>query len=359
MNLGFVELKEFGENLFLGNSLTAWSVAFLVGVLVFATMRLIVGRVLKILLRWAEKTDSFLDDAVIFSLRSTHPAFFFGVSAVAAAHFLKLPPWVGDRLSHVFVLLLIFQGAIWVSRAIAVWAKKTHDAQSVLANGDVGAYWAIGFGGRMLVWVLAVLLVLDNLGINVSTLITGLGIGGIAVALAVQNILGDVFASLSIMLDQPFVVGDAIVVDNHTGVVEHIGLKTTRVRSLSGEQVILSNTDLLKSRVRNLKRMSERRVLFSVNVTYQTPPEKLKEAKEILKAAVAQESVARLDRVHFKELGASTLVFEVVFFVLNSEYLNYMDIQERINFRIVEEFAKAGIQFAYPTSTVFFKNSPV
>ncbi|HPK54642.1 MAG TPA: mechanosensitive ion channel family protein, partial [Smithellaceae bacterium] len=199
------------------------------------------------------------------------------------------------------------------------------------------------------------LLVLDNLGVNITGLVAGLGIGGIAVALAVQNILGDLLASLSIVLDKPFVIGDSIVVDSFSGTVEHIGLKTTRIRSISGEQLVFSNNDLLKSRIQNYKRMQERRVVFGFGVTYQTPLEKLPLINRIIREIIAAQPNSRFERVHFKEYGDSALNYEVVYFVMTPEYGIFMDVQETINLEIFRRFQEEGIEFAYPTRTVLIQ----
>jgi small-conductance mechanosensitive channel len=206
-----------------------------------------------------------------------------------------------------------------------------------------------------LLWLAILLLALDNLGFNVTALIAGLGVGGVAVALAVQNILGDLFASLSILIDKPFVVGDFIVIDDYMGSVEHVGLKTTRVRSLSGEQLVFSNSDLLKSRLRNYGRMFERRVVFTLGVTYQTPREQLKQIPAILKAAVEAQERTRFDRSHFAKYGDFSLNFETVYYVLGPDYTLYMNIQQAINLYVHEQFEQAGIDFAYPTQTLLVR----
>jgi small-conductance mechanosensitive channel len=212
---------------------------------------------------------------------------------------------------------------------------------------------AIGFIGKLVVWSVVLLLALDNLGVQITTLVAGLGVGGIAVALAVQNILGDLFASLSIVLDKPFVVGDFLIIDNYLGSVEHVGLKSTRIRSLTGEQLIFSNNDLLRSRLRNYGRMYQRRVAFNIGVVYQTPREALKKIPGILQNAVEGQENVRFDRSHFKEYGDFSLNFETVYYVLVPDYNTYMDIQQAINMKIHEEFEGEGIEFAYPTQTVF------
>src|SRR5690606_319662 len=190
-----------------------------------------------------------------------------------------------------------------------------------------------------------------------TALIASLGVGGIAVALAAQNILGDLFSSLSIMFDKPFVVGDFIIVGEELGTVEKIGLKTTRVRSLHGEQLIFSNTDLLNSRIRNFKRMYQRRIVFSIGITYEPPYEKLKEVASMLRAIVQAHDLVRFDRAHFKGFGDSSLDFEVVYWVLDSDFNKYMDIQQAINLEIFRRFEEQGIAFAYPVRTVHLRGN--
>jgi len=208
-----------------------------------------------------------------------------------------------------------------------------------------------------MVWFVVILIALDNLGVNIKTLIAGLGIGGIAVALALQNILGDLFASLSIILDKPFVIGDFIIINEYLGTVEHIGLKTTRIRSLSGEQLIFSNSDLLKSRIRNFKRMYERRVVFTIGVLYQTPYEKLCRIPKMIREIVEGNDQVRFDRAHFKEYGDFSLKFEIVYWIQNPDYNLYMDIQQTINLEIYKKFEASRIKFAYPTQTLFLNQS--
>jgi small-conductance mechanosensitive channel len=203
------------------------------------------------------------------------------------------------------------------------------------------------------VWAAVLLVLLDNLGVNITTLIAGLGVGGIAVALAAQNVLGDLFSSLSIVLDKPFVVGDFIVIGEFMGSVEHVGLKTTRLRSLSGEQVVFSNTDLLNSRIRNYGRMFERRVVSKIGVTYQTPAGKLRRIPTIIRDIVEAQDKVRFDRAHFQTFGDSALTFEFVYYVLTPEYNYYMDVQQSINLALFEQLAAEGVEFAYPTQTVF------
>lgn len=210
---------------------------------------------------------------------------------------------------------------------------------------------------RFAVWTAAVLFVLDNMGFNVSTFIAGLGIGGAALALASQAILGDTFSSFAISLDRPFEVGDFIVVDALNGTVEHIGLKTTRVRSSTGELLIFANSDLTRSRIKNFQQMQQRQAKFRVAITYQTPVEKVRLVPEILKAAVTAQPYVKLDRAHFQSFGDYALLYEVVYFVNKPDYNLYMDIQQSINLQILEALAREGISLAYPTQTVFVEKT--
>jgi small-conductance mechanosensitive channel len=215
------------------------------------------------------------------------------------------------------------------------------------------ALGAVGFLLRVAVWAITAMIALDTLGVDITALVAGLGVGGIAIALAVQSLLGDLFASISIVLDKPFVVGDFIIVGDSTGTVENVGLKTTRIRSLSGEQLVIANSDLLSSRIRNYKRMQERRVLFEVGVVYGTEAAKLKEIPETIRAAVESRDNTRFDRSHFKSFGNSALIFETVYFMTVPDYNSYMDTQQAINLELYERFETDGLEFAFPTQTIF------
>jgi small-conductance mechanosensitive channel len=235
--------------------------------------------------------------------------------------------------------------AFWIRRNVQ--QRLTEDAATATSMA------ALGFVAKMAIWTIVTLLALENMGIDVTALIAGLGIGGIAIALAIQNILSDLFASLSIIVDKPFVIRDFIIVGELMGTVERIGLKTTRVKSLTGEQIIFSNSDLLSSRVRNYKRMYERRIAFPIGVTYQTSPEKLEEISVLIEEIVSRQSDVRFDRCHFKSFGDFAIVFETVYYVLNPDYAVYMNVQQAINLAIMRAFTAHSIEFAYPTQTLF------
>jgi small-conductance mechanosensitive channel len=273
----------------------------------------------------------------------------------AAALPLELPPRLERVAALGAVVALLAQGGLWASRVLGAWLERRfRDARTRDPDGAT-TLKLIGYAAQAALWLLVALLALDQLGFDVTALIAGLGIGGVALALAVQNILGDLFACAAIALDKPFVVGDFIVVEGLRGTVESVGLKTTRVRSLDGELLVFSNADLLKSRVRNFKRMRERRIQFGVGVTYGTPAEKVRRIPAWLREAVEAQAKTRFDRAHFKAYGDSALEFEVVYFVLEPDYNVYMDVQQSLNLAIYERFAGEGVEFAFPTRTLFVK----
>ncbi len=208
---------------------------------------------------------------------------------------------------------------------------------------------------KAIVWIILFLLILANLGVEITALIAGLGIGGIAIALALQSILSDLFASFSIYFDKPFEEGDFIIIGNDMGVVKDIGIKTTRIQTLQGQELVVSNSEMTKTRINNYKKMKERRIVFQFGVTYNTPNTKMKKVNDIVKKVIKGIKIARLDRVNFHKFGDSSLNYEVVYFLDTSDYNEYMNVQEKINLEVKKEFEKAGIEFAFPTRTVYLE----
>lgn len=341
------------EAVFYHNSLLAWSVAGAVAVLVFFGLLLLKRIVVRQITAFSKKTETRLDNIVAVSLNRTRTWFIALLALRAASLFLEFPPRFWTMFALITVIGVLLQVAIWINAGIQAWLDYYTERNIEEDAASVTTMQAVAFLGRVLVWAVVVLMALDNLGVDITALVAGLGIGGIAIALALQNILGDLFSSLSIVIDKPFVVGDFIIVGEQLGTVEKIGLKTTRLRSLSGEQLVFSNSDLLSSRIRNFKRMGERRVVFAFGVTYQTPREKLERIPPVVRALIEAEELARFDRAHFKEFGDFSLNFEVVFHVLRPDFNTYMDIQERINLGIYRELEAMGVEFAYPTQTLY------
>lgn len=336
-----------------GNTLAAWIGA--VGLLALISLALwVVHRfVLSRLVGLVRGTHTVIDDVVMHALGRTKPVLAFLVALFFASHALALDPQIALALRHAAIVALIVQGGLWATAAVTFWVQRFAEATAGDDPAAVTTVSALSFIGRLVIWVLVLLLILDNFGVEVTALLTGLGIGGIAVALAVQNILGDLFASLSIVLDKPFVLGDFLILGEHMGTVEHIGLKTTRLRALSGEQLVFGNDDLLKSRIRNLGRMAERRAVFTIGVTYDTPREILAAIPGWIADIVEAQEDTRLDRSHLKQFGSYSIDFEVVYFMTVPEYLAYADTQQAVNLAIHEKFEREGVEFAFPTQVVY------
>ncbi len=341
---------------FQNNSLQIWLTALFIIVTLVLILGFIRNRLGARLKGMAQRTENTLDDAVVEAVLQTKWIFIIFVAIWVGAHWMVLPPKISGFLDAGLIFLLIIQAAVWGTTIIGELVKHFVSLQVEGESTQIATSTALTFVGKLLLWSLALLLLLENMNFDVSALVASLGVGGIAVALAAQNILGDLFASLSILFDKPFVVGDFIVVGDMQGSVEKVGLKTTRVRSLSGEQLVFSNNDLLGSRIKNYKRMEQRRVVFTLGVTYQTPAEKLELIPGMIKEAIEAQERVRFDRSHFKGYGDFALLFETVYWVTEPNYNLYMDIQQKINLTLFRRFEDEAIEFAYPTQTIYFSS---
>lgn len=249
----------------------------------------------------------------------------------------------------VMMIALFWQVGLWATTATSAWFQYKRRTSVATDRASLGSLGIVGVVVSAVIWVLVALMTLDNLGIDVTALVAGLGIGGIAVALAVQNVLGDLFASLSIALDRPYVVGDFLSVGDFLGTVEDIGIKSTRLRSLSGEQIVMSNSDLLSSRLRNYGRMQQRRVVLATGIAYETPAADIAKIPQLIRVIVERQADVRFDRSHFSGYGDFALQFETVYYVLSADFNRHMDIQQDILLEMYREFEARGIEFAYPT----------
>jgi len=345
------------ERRLLGNSPAEWLFAALVAAAVWSGLWMLRGLIAARHKRYAAGDGPpalrFLADLS----GATRQYFFFAVAVYAGQESLTLPARWERGARNLVVILVFLQVGIWAGRAVRFYLqKKQHErgADRAFASSlDI-----ILFVARILIWSLLALLTLDNLGINITALLAGLGVGGVAVALALQNVLGDLFASLAIALDKPFVVGDTLTLDAYTGTVQRIGIKTTRLLSESGEQIILSNADILKSRVRNYGAAAELRALATVRVAYGTPVEKLRAVPQLLERIVREQAHARFERCHLKVLGEWALQYELSYFGRDPDAHPLLDLQHAVNCRIVEELQAAGIEFALPSSRVFDGRAP-
>jgi len=339
-----------------GNSLGRWLIALALVLLVGTVVPAVRAR-LERRLRAATPGHPMLGYGAEI-LAGTRRSILLLLALFIGARAVELPAKVDAALTTLTAVALLLQVTLWAQHVFNVWLRNYEQRARRGDGGDATIVGLISFVGRTAIWAIALLMILDNLGFNITTLVASLGIGGVAIALAVQNVLADLFASLSIGLDKPFVVGDFIIVDDLLGTVEHVGLKTTRLRSLSGEQLVFSNGDLLKSRIRNYKRMYERRIVFTFGVVYDTPRETLARLADEVRAIIEAQPKTRFDRAHFFRFGEFSLDFEVVYFVLDPDYNLYMDIQQAINLAIMARFEALDVGFAFPTSTLRVESLP-
>jgi small-conductance mechanosensitive channel len=350
-------MQEFLNQSFYGNTVYNYAVAigiFIIGIIILTIFKKIILSRLK---KWSEKTKTTIDDFLVGGIEKSLVPVLYLVTFYFSIKSLTLP----DKTVIIVDKTLIVLATFFFIRVITSTLKYSlnsyvkrrspgeEDAERRLKQIN-GITLIISF----VIWSVGFVFLLDNLGFQISAVIAGLGIGGIAIALAAQAILGDLFSYFVIFFDRPFEIGDFINLGGEfVGTIEYIGIKTTRIRSLSGEQIVISNTDLTNSRVRNYKRMERRRVVFKLGVIYQTTAKQLAEISKIVKTIIEEEPDTTFDRGHFQSYGDFSLNFEFVYYVLSSDYNKYMDTQQAINLKVYEEFEKRGIEFAYPTQTLF------
>ncbi len=340
---------------YFGNTL--WQLIIATAALVISMVILMIFQslILRRLMNLAKKTATQIDDVAVGIVSSVRPPLYFILSLYIGYRFLNVPE-VGDKIANfIFFVVLAFEIIRSFGRLFDFLIRlQTNRLESEEQKAQVRNMMKILKNLILLaLGLLAVILILSNYGVNVTSILASLGIGGLAVALAMQSILSDVFSSFSIFIDKPFQIGDFIIVGTDKGTVQKIGLKTTRIKSLQGEELIIPNQELTSTRVQNLKRMEERRVVFNLGVVYGTPYEKLEKIPKMMEDIIAKHKMTKFDRCHFKTYEDSSLNFEIVYFVKNPDYAKYMDIQQDINLAIYKIFEKEKIEFAYPTQTLY------
>lgn len=342
-----------GELRVWGQPLAAWLTAVAAALLAWALMSFALRLVRARLDRMAAHTRTQADDVLAEVLAGTQR----GLIALAALLFglglLELPDRWTARLSQAWFAALAVQGALWTDRLVRTVLRRHEQRHRATTNAPVSAAATLlAWGARTLLWTVLLLAVLSNLGVNITAFIASLGVGGIAVALAAQNILGDLFASLSIALDKPFEVGDFIVQGEVAGTVEHVGVKSTRIRALGGEQTVVSNTELLKKVIGNHKRLAERRVVMGFGLATGTPPDALAAVPALVQEIVARHPKLRFDRAHLAKLGPSSFDFEVVWIVRDPDFNLHMDEQQRVLLELLRALAARGVALASPVVTL-------
>lgn len=352
--MNFQELMDIE---FYGNSLMDYLVALgfiIVGLIVVKVFGSVVVRGLK---RLSARSESSLDDFIIGLIDKTAmPLLYFGVLYLSLRN--VVPPSIARGLYVIGVALLTVQTIRFLTIVIQyatseLWFKEGDGGEGGEGRSLKGIIPAI----KVVIWGIGIIFLLDNLGFEISAIVAGFGIGGIAVAMASQAVLGDLFSYVAILTDRPFVVGDFVIVDEHKGKIEHIGIKTTRIRSIGGEQLVFSNADLTGSRLSNHKRMERRKVVFQIGVTYQTKKAQLEAIPAAIDEIITSIDLASFDRAHFVSFGDSSLNFEIAYFIDTRDYYKYMDVQQEINLALVENFEREGIDFAYPTQTLFVEGA--
>lgn len=334
-----------------GNSISVYVTALAVFLGTLLVLWLFRTIILARVRSFSKKTENDLDDVVVRIIDSVKPFVYVLVALYVGLRFVELSERIGQIVDVLLLIVLIYQVIRTVGIVIDYGiSKKFAD--------DVGNASAARFLTgiiKAILWVLGLLLVLQNVGIEVTSLIAGLGIGGIAIAFALQNILEDLFSSFAIFFDKPFEIGDTIRVGTETGTVEKIGIKTTRIRSVTGEEIVISNQDLTKATLHNMKRLDERRRTFTFGVVYEIDTKLLKEIPDIVRSVVESVPHARFDRAHLLTFGESSLDFEVTYHVESDDYQTALDTQQAINFGILDAFGERGIEMAYPTRVVYGK----
>jgi small-conductance mechanosensitive channel len=341
---------------YFGNTVQQYVVALSIIIGGILLVRLFRRRLLNQIKKWTEKTETKLDDYIISVIEKfglpilTFVVIYFGLSYLTFSE--KADKILDNAMVVVVTIYMIRLFSAMIRITLESFISKQEGGQEKLKQLN-----GIMLIVNVLIWAVGLLFLFDNLGYNVTTIVAGLGIGGIAIALAAQNILGDLFNYFVIFFDRPFEVGDFITVDDKKGTVEHIGIKTTRLLSVNGEQLAFSNSDLTKSRIHNFKRMNRRRIVFTLNVVYETSFEKLQQIPNLIRDIITIQEHATFDRAHFAKYGSYSLDYEIVYFIESSDYNEYMSIQQAINLSIFKAFAEHGIGFAYPTQTVLVNNS--
>lgn len=352
MLLDFIEILNYT---FWNNSVKEYLIAlgvFVLSIIVLKLFKHVIVKKLKILM---DHTRMEFDDLIINVIDSLGWPLYLLLALYLGCQLIQLPELLDKAIYYLFLISVVYYLVKGFQRIINYvferLIKREEEKQG--KEFDPSVIRLLNKIAKIVLWLVAIIIILQNLGYNISTLVAGLGIGGIAIAFALQNILGDIFSSFSIYLDKPFQVGDFIIVGNDMGVVKKIGIKSTRIQTLQGEELVVSNKELTETRVHNYKKMEKRRIVFTFGVLYETPTEKIKKIPALIKDIINKVDLVEIDRVHFKAFGDFSLNFEAVYYLNSSDYNQYMDTQQEINLAVKEQFAKEGIIFAYPTQTVF------
>jgi small-conductance mechanosensitive channel len=349
-----IDYKQILSTNYLGNTVQDYLI--LLGVFLFAIIILKIFKTVIVvrMKKLAKKTKTTADDIVIRVIDELAWPFYLGVALYVAMRFITLPEGIGRWIEYaIFIVVAIYIVRSFVKLIKYSMHRVVEKKKDAGEDFDEASLDVVNKMISIVIWSIALLLILSNLGIDVSTLIAGLGIGGIAIAFALQNVLSDIFASVSIYLDKPFKIGDFIIIGEDMGVIKKIGIKTTRIQALKGEEIVVSNKELTSTRIHNYKKMKKRRIVFKFGVTYGTQTKKLEKIPKIVEQIIKKIKLADFDRAHFNEFGDFSLNFEVVYYLKSSDYNEYMDTQQDINLQLKKALDKEKVEFAFPTQTVY------
>jgi small-conductance mechanosensitive channel len=347
---------------FLGNPVVNWGLAVITFLVTLTVLPIVKGFIAARRRSWTPNDRLQFHSAIELTallVARTSRVFLFAVALFLASRHLVFPPRLERVIEIVIVCLFWLQAGLWAMAAVRFGINQRRARSTGFDSLLAGSMDIILFCAGLIIWAMVALLALDNLGVEIKPLLAGLGIGGIAIALAVQTVLSDLLASMSITLDKPFGVGDSLTIDNFQGTVEHIGIKSTRLRSISGEQIIIANADIIKSRVRNFGRMGDRRAVFQFGVNYDTPTEVLAAIPAEVRKIVEAQANTRFDRCHFLTYGDTALQFELVYFMTNSDFALYADTQQAINLALLDRLRELKVQLAAPTRALVYVELPV
>ena len=341
-----------------GNTISKWLTALIIIIVLFAIIKIFKVYIFKRLKKWAAATATSWDEFAMEVIEKNIlpllyiSTVYFALQTLALGLRAKKILHTAYMIAITFFVIKIIIAAF--EKFVLSFIKRDQDSES--KEKQAGGLIAIV---NIIIWLLGAVFLIDNMGYNVTTIVAGLGVGGIAIALAAQTVLGDLFSYFVIFFDRPFEIGDFVTVGTDSGVIEYIGIKTTRIRTLNGEQLVCSNTDLTNSRLRNFKRMERRRIVFAIRVTYQTTDMQLRDIPGIVGEIIASKDKLSYDRGHFSGFGDFSLNFEFVYYVDDPDYNFYMDAQQAVYLEIFSAFTEKGIELAYPTQTIQIESLPV
>lgn len=345
--LDYLKLHEFASN-----NLYEYLVAAITLIAILAIIKVFKDVVLYEIKKISKKTRITYDELIVHMIEGIGWPLYIIIAINISANLLILPNWLTQTIFYAFLILAAFYAIRIINIVVQEASDKIAEKKREKGDEDTSLLTLLTRIVKGVVWFLAILFILQNIGIEITSFIAGAGIIGIALAFSLQNVLGDLFASFSIYFDEPFKPGDFIIIGEDMGIVKYVGLKSTRIQTLLGDELVVSNKELTETRVHNYKKMEKRRIVFEIGVTYDTPHAKLKKIPKIIRKIIEKEEQTEPDRIHFKEFGDFSLKYEIVYYMLVSDYASYMEAQQNINLKIVQEFKKEEIEFAFPTQTL-------